>query len=51
MPAKSAICDISIPNIVIVEGKHQYKFQEVNNYPKEMCTNKNINLTDYCKNI
>ena len=50
MSAKSPTCDVSISNIITRKDKHQYKAQEVNNHLKEMCTNKNINLTDHSKN-
>ena len=49
MPAKFPTCDVSISNITR-KDKHQYKAQEVNNHPRKMCTNKNINLIIHSKN-
>ena len=49
--AKSPNCDVSISNIITREDKHQHKAKIVNNHLKEMCTNNNINLIDYSKNI
>ena len=49
--AKSPNCDVSISNIITRKDKHQHEAQIVNNHLKEICTNKNINLIDYSKNI
>ena len=51
MSARFPSFDVSISNIIARKDKHQHKAQIVNNYPKEMCTNKNINLIDHSKNI
>ena len=51
MSPKSPICDVSISNIITRKDKHQYKAQKVNDHLKEICTNKNINLTDHIKKI
>ena len=49
--AKSPNCDVSISNIITRKDKHQHEAQIVNTHLKEICTNKNINLIDYSKNI
>ena len=51
MSARFPTFDVSISNTIARKDKHQHKAQIVNNYPKEMCTNKNINLIDHSKNI
>lgn len=50
MSTKFPICHVSVSNI-LRKDKHEHKLQEINNYPREMSTNKSINLIYHSKNI